>query len=158
MAGYEYPHYFERELARLSNPAQSLQAITVGSISHSDFETHDYIAIGKKGEISSFSRIGPGMWDSIKPDLVEYGGTHAKNKSDNTLTTPEEVCTDLLRRSPEGPAHGPRQVLLRPAHRAANPQRLYCHPKRLGQPHLCGQRQWLLCFCRAKKEVRETLR
>ncbi len=105
MAGYEYPHYFERELARLSNPAQSLQAITVGSISHSDFETHDYIAIGKKGEISSFSRIGPGMWDSIKPDLVEYGGTHAKNKSDNTLTTPEEVCTDLLRRSPEGPAH-----------------------------------------------------
>jgi hypothetical protein len=100
-----YPQYYSEKPARLSNPAQSLQAITVGSISHSDFEDEDYVAIGKSGEVSSFSRIGPGIWDSIKPDVVEYGGTHIINKSDNTLTTNEDVCTDLIRTSPPGPAH-----------------------------------------------------
>jgi hypothetical protein len=100
-----YPLYFAEKPARLSNPAQSLQAITVGSISHSDFEDDDYVAIGKSGEVSSFSRIGPGIWDSIKPDVVEYGGTHIINKGDNTLTTNEDVCTDLIRAAPQGPAH-----------------------------------------------------
>lgn len=100
-----YPLYFSEKPARLSNPAQSLQAITVGSISHSNFEDEDYVAIGKNGEISSFSRIGPGIWDSIKPDVVEYGGTHIINKGDSALTTNEEVCTDLIRTSPQGPAH-----------------------------------------------------
>jgi hypothetical protein len=105
-AGHEYPHYLGRELSRISDPAQSLQALTVGSISHSDYEDADRTAMGKSGEISSFSRVGPGIWDSIKPDVVEYGGTHIINKtgSDVILTTSEEVCTELLRRSPEGPA------------------------------------------------------
>lgn len=100
-----YPEYFSEKPTRLSNPAQSLQAITVGSISHSDYEDDDYVAIGKKGEISSFSRIGPGIWDSIKPDVVEYGGTNIINKGDNSLTTNEDVCSDLIRTSPQGPAH-----------------------------------------------------
>jgi hypothetical protein len=104
-AGFDYPQYFLEKPARLSNPAQSLQALTVGSISRSDFEDDDRVAIGKSGDVSSFSRIGPGIWDSIKPDVVEYGGTHALNKGDNTLTTPEDVCTDLIRTSPQGPAH-----------------------------------------------------
>ena len=69
-----YPKYFSEKPTRLSNPAQSLQAITVGSLSCSDYEDDDYVAIGKKGEISSFSRIGPGIWDSIKPD--EIGRAH----------------------------------------------------------------------------------
>lgn len=100
-----YPQYFSEKPTRLSNPAQSLQAITVGSISHTNFEDSDYCAIGKKDEISSFSRIGPGVWDSIKPDVVEYGGTHIINKNDNSLTTNKESCTDLIRTSPQGPAH-----------------------------------------------------
>lgn len=75
-------------------------------ISHSDFETDDVIAMGKDGEPSSFTRVGPGIWDSIKPDVVECGGTHAINKigDDIDLTTPEEVCPELIRRSPQGPA------------------------------------------------------
>lgn len=100
-----YPLYFDEKPARLSNPAQSLQALTVGSVSHSDYEDDDYAAIGKSNEISSFSRIGPGIWDSIKPDVVEYGGTHIINKRDNTLTTNDDVCPDLIRTSPIGPAH-----------------------------------------------------
>ncbi len=105
-AGYPYPAYLGQPLSQISNPAQSLQALTVGSVSHSDFETDDIIAMGKSGETSSFSRVGPGIWDSIKPDVVEYGGTHAINKigANVDLTTPEEVCPELIRRSPQGPA------------------------------------------------------
>lgn len=106
-AGYPYPAYLGRELSRISNPAQSLQAITVGSVSLSDFETEDFVALGKKNEVSSFSRTGPGIWDVLKPEVVEYGGTHAYNKGTNPpqLTTPSEVCPKLIRKSPEGPAY-----------------------------------------------------
>lgn len=104
--GYSYPTYLKQKRCRISDPAQSLQALTVGSISHSDFETDDIIALGKKNAISSFSRSGPGIWDTIKPEVVEYGGTHAYNKNSNPpiLSTPPEVCPELIRKSPQGPA------------------------------------------------------
>jgi hypothetical protein len=106
-AGYDYPAYLLRPLSRVSNPAQSLQALTVGSVSLSDYETEDLIALGEKDEPSSFTRSGPGIWDVIKPDVVEYGGTEVRNKDDSvlTLTTPPEVCPELIRVSPEGPAY-----------------------------------------------------
>lgn len=93
-------------MCRISDPAQSLQAITVGSVSVSDFETEDEIALGKKGEVSSFSRSGPGIWDVLKPEVVEYGGTHAYMKGSDPprFVTPPEVCPNLIRKSPEGPA------------------------------------------------------
>lgn len=105
-AGYPYPLYLERELCRISDPAQSLQALTVGSVSDSDFETEDIVALGKSGSVSSFSRSGPGIWDVLKPEVVEYGGTHAYNKGSNPpiLSTPPEVCPELIRKSPQGPA------------------------------------------------------
>lgn len=105
-AGFQYPDYLDRELSRICDPAQSLQALTVGSVAMSDYETADSIALGAKDEISSFSRSGPGIWDVIKPEVVEYGGTEVKNKRGDylILTTPEEVCPELIRRSPEGPA------------------------------------------------------
>ena len=56
--GYPYPTYLERELCRISDPAQSLQALTVGSVSDSDFETNDIVALGKSNSVSSFSRSG----------------------------------------------------------------------------------------------------
>lgn len=71
-AGYPYPEYLDRELCRISNPAQSLQAITVGSVSATELETDDFIALGKQMEVSSFSRSGPGIWDVLKPEVVEY--------------------------------------------------------------------------------------
>lgn len=105
-AGYPYPIYLERDLCRISDPAQSLQALTVGSVSNSDFETEDIVAIGKAGSVSSFSRSGPGIWDVLKPEVVEYGGTHAYSKGSNPpiLLTPPEVCPELIRKSPQGPA------------------------------------------------------
>lgn len=42
-AGYPYPEYLDRELCRISNPAQSLQAITVGSVSATELETDDLL-------------------------------------------------------------------------------------------------------------------
>jgi hypothetical protein len=105
-AGYTYPNYLGQPLSQISNPAQSLQALTVGSIAHEEFETDDIISMGKNGEPSSFTRVGPGIWDSIKPDVVEFGGTYAINKHGDSidLTTPEAVCPELIRKSPEGPA------------------------------------------------------
>lgn len=105
--GNPYPLYFDKELCRISDPAQSLQALTVGSVSLSDYETDDQIALGVKNEISSFSRSGPGIWDVIKPEVVEYGGTHVWNKGSvpPQLTTPSDVCPELIRKSPEGPAY-----------------------------------------------------
>ena len=105
-AGYPYPEYLDRELCRISNPAQSLQAITVGSVSATELETDDFIALGKQMEVSSFSRSGPGIWDVLKPEVVEYGGTHVYNKGSlpPQLTTPPEVCPELINKSPEGPA------------------------------------------------------
>lgn len=105
-AGYPYPEYLDRELCKISNPAQSLQAITVGSVSATELETDDFISLGKQMEVSSFSRSGPGIWNVLKPEVVEYGGTHVYNKGSvpPQLTTPPEVCPELIRKSPEGPA------------------------------------------------------
>lgn len=105
-AGYDYPAYLDRELSRICDPAQSLQALTVGSISMSDYETEDIIVMGGKEEIAAFSRSGPGIWDVIKPEVVEFGGTYVKNKVGDfpILTTTEEACPELIRKSPEGPA------------------------------------------------------
>jgi len=105
-SGCQYPDYLDKELSRISDPAQSLQALTVGSVSMDDYKTEDNIALGGKDEISSFSRSGPGIWDVIKPEIVEYGGTYVINRrsDDPVFTTPPQVCPELLRRSPEGPA------------------------------------------------------
>ena len=105
-AGYPYPNYLDKELCRISNPAQSLQAITVGSVSATELKSDDFVVLGNQMEVSSFSRSGPGIWDVLKPEVVEYGGTHVYNKGSvpPQLTTPPEVCPELIRKSPEGPA------------------------------------------------------
>lgn len=107
-----YPNYLDRELSRVCDPAQSLQALTVGSVSACDYETDDSIVLGSTDEAASFSRSGPGIWDVVKPEVVEYGGTFVKNKRGAypVLTTPEEVCPELIRKSPEGPAFSRDEV------------------------------------------------
>lgn len=104
--GKSYPKYLFDDRARIANPAQSMHALTVGSISCSTHETEDTIGIGGENQPSAFSRSGSGIWNSVKPDVVEYGGTWVKNKegSEVRLTTPEDACPELLRVSPEGAA------------------------------------------------------
>jgi hypothetical protein len=55
---------------RIISPADSVRAISVGSVAL--FDSKDSVV--KKNEPSSFSRRGPGVGYSIKPDMVEYGG------------------------------------------------------------------------------------
>jgi serine protease AprX len=60
----------EIEPGRITTPADSVLGITVGSISHVDYQTQG----PKTHELSAFSRHGAGPNYVIKPDLVHYGG------------------------------------------------------------------------------------
>jgi hypothetical protein len=74
-AGKAYPAYLGEQSCRLSNPAQSLQALTVGSVGYGVYEQGDWRSfVSRAGEPSAFSRSGLGIWDSIKPEVVEFGG------------------------------------------------------------------------------------
>jgi len=103
--GVEYPKYFFDDKSRIANPAQSLQALTVGSISLASYEDEDNQSIANLNEPSAFTRIGSGIWNSVKPDVVEWGGDWLRNKKGNQLSLVKEVCPELLRTSPAGPAY-----------------------------------------------------
>jgi len=110
-AGKPYPTYLSEPSSRIANPAQSLQALTVGSIAYGDFQQDDWSTFGQEdGHPSSFSRSGPGIWNVIKPEVVEYGGDDCR-----TSNNPVEVragaiagaCPELVRSTmyPPGPAY-----------------------------------------------------
>ena len=105
-SGKQYPSYLLEDCCRISNPAQSLQALTVGSICADSYEHYDTKSLGDKDKPSGFSRTGPGIWDAIKPEVVEYGGDCAIiNSTPIRISAPENVCPDLIRTSPPGPAY-----------------------------------------------------
>ncbi len=97
-AGRNYPDYLREDSARIANPSQSLQAITVGSIAISEFNDGNRRAVASPEKPSAFTRTGFGMWDSIKPDVVEFGGDYVcdENQPAN-LTKVPEVCPELVR-------------------------------------------------------------
>lgn len=70
------------EHARLIDPAPAMLALTVGGITEAAAasgltasETVVRVPMGRPGWPSPFSRIGPGIADAIKPELVERAGT-----------------------------------------------------------------------------------
>ncbi len=73
-SGRDYPEYAHEPSCRLSNPAQSFQSLTVGSVGESEFDDGHRSVIAGKDKSSAFSRSGPGIWGSIKPEVVEVGG------------------------------------------------------------------------------------
>ena len=73
--GKSYPSYLGEPACRIANPGQSLQALTVGSVAYGAFEDGAWRSLASEdGQPSAFSRSGLGIWDSIKPEVVEYGG------------------------------------------------------------------------------------
>lgn len=78
--GIDYPAYQLEPNARIRNPGQSLNALTVGSIAHADWSNGGRKAIAKPNQPSAFSPAGEGIWGSIKPDVVEYAGDYAVDK------------------------------------------------------------------------------
>jgi len=102
-AGRNYPEYLLQPSARVANPAQSFQALTVGSVAHSTYNNPPLSSIAKKDYPSSFSCSGPGIWDTIKPEVVEYGGDYVIDSSTSpNFTTPESVCPELIRSTRDG--------------------------------------------------------
>ncbi len=74
-AGRLYPAYLNEGSSRVANPSQSLQALTVGSVAYGALESGGWRTLtSEMGQPSGFSRSGLGIWDTIKPEVVEYGG------------------------------------------------------------------------------------
>ena len=77
----EYPDYLLEPANRFYEPAGALNALSVGAIAHGEGLNEATAGevtvrpITREGEPSPFSRAGPGMGNSTKPDLVEIGGT-----------------------------------------------------------------------------------
>lgn len=67
----KYPRSkLNEEKVRITTPADSVLAVTVGAISQIDHPSTG----ARRGEPSPFSRNGPGPNYTIKPDLVHFGG------------------------------------------------------------------------------------
>jgi Subtilase family len=110
-AGHDYPAYFYEPSARIANPAQSLQALTVGSIAYGPLAEGEWKTFARQvGHPSAFSRSGLGIWSVIKPEVVEHGGDDVR-----TANNPVDVqtggvlaaaCPELVRSTmfPPGPA------------------------------------------------------
>lgn len=77
----DYPNYLVHADNRLYEPATAMNVLTVGALAHAEgipVDLGEYVAvrpITRKDEPSPFTRIGPGVSNSTKPDLCDYGGT-----------------------------------------------------------------------------------
>lgn len=78
-----------RKASRIANPGQSCFSLTVGSVSRTKYEDDDRESIAAEDEPSSFTRTGPGIWNMIKPDVVEYGGDYIREKNPAPLLSLE---------------------------------------------------------------------
>ena len=107
-----WPDYLLENSCRIANPAQSFQALTVGSISLASYHAVPYSSISQKDKPSAFSRSGLGIWDTIKPEVVEYGGDFVKDESiPPNIISRKEVCPELVRSTLNGgPAVGADRV------------------------------------------------
>jgi Subtilase family len=102
-SGRNYPEYLLQPSARIANPAQSFQALTVGSIAHKTYNNPPLRSIAEENHPSAFSCSGLGIWDTIKPEVVEYGGDYVIDSSNPpNFTTPESVCPELIRSTRNG--------------------------------------------------------
>lgn len=104
--GTNYPDYILEPSSRISNPAQSCFALTVGSICCGEIDNIDQISIGKTNYPSSFTKAGQGIWGMIKPDVVEYGGDWVVDRTTQSQFTKHGDTSPALARSTRdgGPA------------------------------------------------------
>jgi len=74
--GKPYPDYLGEAYCRIANPAQSLQALSVGSIAYGAFEDAGYRSFAAQaGEPSAFSRCGLGIWEASSRKSSSTAGT-----------------------------------------------------------------------------------
>jgi hypothetical protein len=102
-ANRTYPDYLLENSCRIANPAQSFQALTVGSISSASYHVPPYSSISQKDKPSAFSCSGLGIWETIKPEVVEYGGDLVRDEATPpNITYPTNVCPELVRSTLSG--------------------------------------------------------
>lgn len=98
LANRVYPDYLLEDSCRIANPAQSFQALTVGSISSNYYHKPPYSSIAQKDQPSAFSCSGLGIWDTIKPEVVEYGGDLVKDEgTPPNIILHQDVAPELVR-------------------------------------------------------------
>ncbi|WP_431126203.1 S8 family peptidase [Flagellimonas flava] len=100
----EYAGFLLENKSRVANPSQSLLSLTVGSVSHGHYEDEDVKSIAQKDYPSSFTRTGLGIWGSIKPELVEYGGDYVveKESEEKLLSQRQDTSLHLVRSTMHG--------------------------------------------------------
>lgn len=88
---HDYPLYLHHSSHRIAEPAIAASAVTVGSVARSGASSRpdglslaDSRAIANEGELSPFTRTGPGangthQAGAIKPEFVHYGGNAVWN-------------------------------------------------------------------------------
>lgn len=102
-AGRPYPDFLLEKSCRVANPSHSLNCISVGSVCIEEYEDIDTKSFGRREDISSFSRSGYGIWNTIKPDVVEYGGDWVREKNSySNLKTREETSPELVKSTLSG--------------------------------------------------------
>lgn len=94
-----YPDYLSKTNCRISNPWQSLQAITVWSLCIDEFTSGTLVSLWAKDDISPFSRVWLWIWDTTKPDLVEYGWSYVTDGAWGLIPR-AEVAPELIKLSP----------------------------------------------------------
>ncbi|MBX3387174.1 MAG: S8 family peptidase [Phycisphaeraceae bacterium] len=109
VADRQFPAYLCEDSCRVANPAQSLQALTVGSVAYGAFQNGGWTSFAEdRGHPSAFSRSGFGIWGVIKPEVVEYGGDAVR-----TSNSPPDVivgsrvpgvCPELVRSTMHPPS------------------------------------------------------
>ncbi len=103
-AEFEYPDFLLHDTCRIANPAQSLQALTVGSICIDEWNSAGEESFGSHAHPSSFSRSGMGLWGTIKPEVVEFGGDYVKlGGAAPTLAIRAASSPELIRSTMHGP-------------------------------------------------------
>jgi hypothetical protein len=104
-AGKQPPDHQLEASMRVANPAQSLHALTVGSVGAAAFEdaTSRSFAAGEH-QPSGFSRAGYGEpWSVVKPEVVEIGGDLVYSRNPPRLVRfRPEVAVELLNSTMHG--------------------------------------------------------
>ena len=133
-AGRQPPEHQLEASMRVANPAQSLHALTVGSVSAGVFEDASTRSFATdEYQPSGSSRAGYGEpWSVVKPDLVEIGGDLVYNKNPPRFVRIQpEVAVELLNSTMHGaPAYskdgvGTSFAAPKVAHIAAHLQNLF---------------------------------
>jgi hypothetical protein len=103
LANRPYPDYLLEDSSRVANPAQSFQALTVGSVSLGSCNVPPWLSLSQKDKPSAFSCSGLGIWDTIKPEVVEYGGDFAQDEgAPPNISYPKDLCPELVRSTLNG--------------------------------------------------------